>query len=258
MIDLKTWGSSIKYYDQSDSSGERGLFYGAAGSGKTHLIGTAPRPFVVDIDHGGKTLSDLHIPFVTIPQEKGAMALTRKVLLDFKDRQGLFAPGQPLEDRVTLGFDGYSSLTDIVLWELSQRPGSDKTASKGGTGFTDLTGLFKPEMDHWQALRVYLLELTNILEDIAYKGFNVIATATAFIKENEQVRETQGLPEIQGGFKDVVGRKYDYVIYLECKDGRYLAHTKKKGLFIAKVRRKLPDVIENPTFESLFGKGGDK
>ena len=256
MIDIKTWMNNVKYYDEPDNTGERLLVYGPSGSGKTTLLGTFPSPFVIDIDHGGKTLSAHHIPFITIPQERGAIGLVRKILLDFKDRQGIFAPSQPLADRKTIGFDGYSALADIVIWELTRMPSGDKSKTSGI--YTEATGGgFKAEMDHWGALRSYLLEMTNILEDIAYRGFHVVATATAFIKENEQVRQIQGLPEVMGGFKDVILRKFDYVLYLEYENDKYLGYTKGKGLYKAKMRGAFPPIIEDPSYEKLF-KGGSK
>lgn len=246
MIDIKNWGNTIRFYDVADPNrpkGKRILICGLSGSGKTRFIGTAPDPFVADIDQGGETLEKLHIPYHEVPHESGAMALTRKMLLDFKGQAGPFANMK----RKTFGFDGYTSMCDLALWELTHLPGTGKQ-----TPFAELTGAVKPEFDHWGALRSYLSELTFIMKDISYEGFNVIATSTIYVAENTDLRQTQMLPNIQGSFRNTVIAEFDYAFYfVREKDGFY-AYTIPTNNFNAKVRRDFPEKIKDPTWDKLF------
>lgn len=51
--------------------GVKVLVYGAAGSGKTHLIQTAPNPFIISSESGLLTLANVDIPAVEVTNEQG-------------------------------------------------------------------------------------------------------------------------------------------------------------------------------------------
>ena len=241
MIDLKDWAASIKIMDDVEEKGRRVLVYGDTGSGKTRFAGTAPGVFIIDCDKGLRTLQGLGVDYITIPyDEPGAINLVRDIVTKFKNKEGVFDGDKYL----TLVIDSYTSLSDIVMNELMKYPLNPSWKKRDPVKD-------KPEYDHWGAHKAFMVEVSNMLKDISIDR-NVICTATAFVKENEAMRQTQGLPEIQGSFKSSAGKFFDYVFYLTVESSVYNLYTKKKGLFIAKTRSTLKDIVADPTWDKVF------
>jgi len=237
---LFDYGSRIAFYDELPKKGKSVLAIGESGCGKTHFIGTAPSPFVLDYDKGGETLRALHIPHLVFNWGEQVMDLTRKILLDARDSTGPF-DGHPYE---TLGVDSYSAFDLMVMDELMRHPKNPKWKVKDPTAD-------KPEFDHWGAKKAYLIEITSLLQDIA-QHMNVIVTTTVRVNDDPSTRKTKGLPEMDGSIRGILGRFFDYVLHLEDKGDTYIANTRPKGIYIAKSRGTLPDVIVNPKFADLL------
>ena len=237
---LFDYGSRIAFYDELPKKGKLVLAIGESGCGKTYLCGTSPNPFVLDFDKGGETLRDLHIPHITFDWGEKIIDLTRMILIDARDDTGNFS-GHPYE---TLCLDSITAFDKAAMKEMMEHPQNPKWKIKDSIWE-------KPEFDHWGGKKNYLVEINSILQDVA-KNMNVIVTATVRVNDDPYTRKTKGLPEIEGSFRGEVGRFYDYVLHMEDTGKEYIANTRPKGIYIAKVRHKLPDVIVNPKFADLL------
>lgn len=252
VIDLSKWADTVyNLQDQEVSKFTRSLFYGDTSTGKTTVLGTYPKPFIIDADKGLRTLqvaadipnmSVLRVPF----NVRGAMMMVIDAALKFKDHTGPFAKGQPLSDRETFGLDSITSLGEIVKNELMKFPPNPSWKSRDPIKE-------KADYDVWGAYKAYFITLGNIIKDIS-ENYHVVVTATAAVKEDESMRQTKGLPEIDGSTKEILPKFFDYVFFMENDNGHYYVNTVKKGLFVAKVRGKMEAKIESPTFEKLFGR----
>lgn len=240
---------SLRYVDETSSVYIRTLFYGESGVGKTRLVGTFPKPFVIDTDGGLRTLKEMHVPYKSY--RRGDRKVYREILnilTDAAERKGPFAPDGPLGDRETMVIDGWTSLADVLLFE----------AMKGGVGVVVDPSSAKPEWEHYGALKVRLQLISDKLSELE---MHVATTCNVRLDRDEKTGGYVGQPDIVGGFRSEILRDFDEVYFLTAKRKRtddkdvveYRAYTRPYGYYVAKSRDDIPeDVIRNPTFEKLY------
>jgi len=239
---VKEWAEEIGYTDEEGSSTIRLLVYGETGVGKTRLAGTFPYPFFLDADRGLRTLKGNHFPFVPFSPGERTYRKAMDVLRSIRDKKPPF-------DKITVEtvvIDSLTELAQMLLIESMKYP-SGKGVSR------DITNE-KPQWDDYSRIGARLDSLMMTCKDL---GLNVVATAGAKLDKDEVSGEFIGEPAIVGGYRRIVGHKFDEFFYMEPKkvkgDEFYYAYTKRYKYYAAKSRDDRPGVIENPTYERLFG-----
>jgi hypothetical protein len=232
------WINEINIYKEKETQPPRvvrALFYGDMGTGKTRCACTFPNPFIIDTDKGLVTIPpEDRPPNILIPYgRRGGIEEVRDIIINFRDRTGVF--GDYLGDRETLVLDGISSYADIILYEDPKKT--------------------KPDWDDWSSLLNICVEITQICKDITDR--NVVFTASSQLDQDRATGAFVGLPEIQGSFRNKIGKQFDEVYYF-AKDGQgenveFNCYTQKYKWFDCKSRLGLPPVVQNPTYETLYG-----
>lgn len=102
---------TVKYTNEiSKTQGIKALVYGESGSGKTHLIGTAPNPIVLSAESGLLTLRKMRIPFIEVSS--------------FKDMEEVYkwatssAEGKKFD---TICLDSVSEIAEVILADLLKK-----------------------------------------------------------------------------------------------------------------------------------------
>lgn len=239
---LKEWTEEIGWTDKEANEHIRLLVYGETGVGKTRLAGTFPDPFFLDADRGLRTLKGSHFPFVPLIPGERTFRKTMDVLRSIRDKN---APFDKLSVK-TIVLDSLTELAQMLLIESMKYP-SGKGTSR------DIT-LEKPQWDDYSRIGARLDAIMMLCKDL---GLHVVATAGAKLDKDEVTGDFVGEPAIVGGYRRVVGHKFDEFFYMEPKkvkgDEIYYAYTKRYKYYAAKSRDDRPGVIENPTFQTLFG-----
>ena len=237
-------GIEIQYYDESHSPEEmklRILAYGAHGSGKTSLLSTFPRPFVIDLDRGGITLRKKHIPYVAISKGAGAYEKIASTLIALKKK----APPFDKLDVETVGIDSASALSQILLDEAIRSP---RGARKPKDPLAQ-----KAEFDDWSELKNKIMGIMQYAKELPY---NVVVTAGQRLDQDEATGAWLGQPLVEGGYRSIIGHDFDEVYYLATtgsgKSVKYNLYTARYQYFDAKSRLGLPAVIEDPSYEKII------
>jgi len=220
-------------------STSRSLFYGAAGSGKTRLASTFPKPFFIDADRGMRSIDKtgkiqfLRIPGVTVSAQgvvigPNTFDLVMSVLKDAKDSTGPFAAGQPLADRETIVIDSISALVDEFLLK-------EIMLSNKRNPLTD-----KAIFDDYGQLKIQLVQIGMLIKDVSDRR-NVIVTALVDEEKDALTGAIEGKPLMTGKYRDIIGGVFDEEYYLESSDAgagnqKYMLYAAKYKWFEAKTR----------------------
>jgi hypothetical protein len=240
---LSDWAADIGYTDKEPSSIVSVCVYGPTGVGKTHFAGTFPDPFFIDTDRGLRTLKGKHFPFYAVKKGTKAYKQILAILGDLAERNPPF-------DTIPVRTIVIDSLTELATYLLAESMRYPDDARKEPRNIEDE----KPEWDDYSKLASRLDTIVNRCRDL---NLNFVATAGRKIDKDEFTGEFLGLPNITGGFRDIVGHKFDEYFYLEStvKDDAtvYKAYTAKHKYYEAKSRDGRPRVIINPSYDTLYG-----
>jgi len=226
----------------------RALIIGEMGSGKTHFANTFPKGFWIDTDYGMSTTKDSMTaktaPGVRLFPGDPAYQTIMAMLNDAKSRK------PPLDQYETIVLDGLTSLSRLLLWEIS---GGNLDPKTGG----------KPSYDEYGSLKVRLSGIINALQAVPY---HVVVTALTEIDKDEVTGSYVGLINTVGSFGKDVGAMFDEVYYVEKRRAKsnepgeavHEFHTEYHPRFAVKSRlqnaAKIPSKLINPTFDSLYGR----
>ncbi len=185
----------IRYSDTPDPN--EGLFMmvvGEPGSGKTYLIRTCPRPFVLDFDRGILTNRDVHVPYYTGTDVPSIQALHR-----FLNNPPNLEDGKPPDGVIIDSGTGW--IDEILFDEIKQGRGArvGLTQQDWGRVFVEIQSLL-------------LLCKKLVKEDPRYKY--IIINFHTEAKEDKTTGELFIGPSIPGGMFWRAGRHADLYILL--------------------------------------------
>ena len=201
------------------------LIYGASGTGKTHFLGTCPKPYVFDFDNGAETLMGMGVEFTADLYEP----LVNGTWERFNTKLQEFEAGKVQGVR-TLAIDSLTAFCDMVEARVLKLNNHD---------------VFHKTQEDWGH------ELSTI-EQVMYrlnqcsKYYHVVVTAHEQLKEDAVRGETFVVPIVSGKqmpfslpkwFTEVYRlytdrtkeKKPDYKM-LTCADRRYSAKSRLGGL----------------------------
>lgn len=241
---IHDWINNIGYTDDRPARIVRLMVYGEPGAGKTYLAGTFPHPFFIDADHGLRTLKKKRFPYVA-PTPGG------KTYYEVMDMLKTVEKREPPFDEIpveTVVLDSITELARMLLEESMRYPeGAGSDAPRKITA--DI-----PSFHDWSRLTA---RLESIMKQCETMGVNIVATAGVNIDKDEYTGALMGNPAIVGGYRKIIGHRFDEFFYMEPqsdKDGgvTYTVHTVKYRHYAAKSRDGRKGTISNPTFQSLF------
>ena len=241
---------------------------GMSGTGKTTLIGTAPKPLIFDFDHGLMTLDAMglqegkdyykikfdkfSLKTINTPQgEKKKMSPLQniekllQILCYAADQEGPFAEGGVFADVETLALDGYTSLSRYYLYEVQCSLGQDYRKDKAGfDGYGQILKVF----DDVAEMLCQCKEHYNIIGTCMPKGVQRPGSS----RDDDMVY----VPDMDGSFKGVLGKTLDEFYYLEAKrlggKVKYIVNTKPLNTVDGlKSRSQLPQEMEGITFPEI-------
>lgn len=228
----RSWGENVKHTNDVENIRVHVLAWGMAGSGKTHLIGTAPKPFVIAPEKGLLTLHRDDIPYIEIDDD---MAIYDAVMT-------IFDSIEKRDPSLGVDFDKVETLAIDSLWKLAQmiKEEIDETAK-----------------DSYKAWDMLATRMNKIVSKSQSLGFHTIATSGEAVKADKMDESLMlPVPNMQGGFRDQVMYLYDINLYMkEIVRGRnrtWKAYTRPENKRTAKSRVHLPDEMDNPSFQTII------
>jgi hypothetical protein len=233
----------------------RTLIYGEFGVGKTRFC-DVPGVFFIDFDDGMTTVRKAGKipPAVQFRQDTPKVyEKTMSVIEDLRSQRGPFAKGGELEGTRMVALDGVTAMAEAFLYEISQ---DAMSASEEYTSF-------KPQFDEWGIL---LKRLSSVIEGLKQIPYHVIVTAMAKITQDEATKAFVGEIDILGSYRNVIGRRFDEVYYVEKRRARgeelkaaeiandfYTAyHPRFKVKSRLAASGKIENKIPNPTWDTLI------
>lgn len=219
----------------------RVLVYGAPGSGKTTLASTFPGVFFIDADKG---LAAVTRDIPNIPVDKAftdPYGLVCQVLDDAALKRGIFAPDGSQATCKTLVFDSMTTLAEMFLAQIMRERGKDPLTKK-------------PEFDEWGIFQRRMIEIATREKDLS-STFNIITTAWAQTKENEDTKEVAGYPMLPGSYRERAGGDVDEFYYMQSRRSteglEVTLNAAPKGLYLAKTRVLADLSITDPSYAKL-------
>lgn len=222
------------------------LGIGDSGTGKTHFIGTMPKPLIVfSFDQGFDTIAMRPGIKVVSIQEKDRKS--PKAWQEFKARFAKFLGGETYngEKYKSIALDGVTFLSEYCM-NYYQFMGSnvDKKAT-----FTQYQQLLE--------------NMSDVFNDCKRTTEFVCCTALTKVDKDELTGEIMTLPNLTGSIRDQLAAKFDAVFffYSERKtNGTEVYSIKTVSGYREKGKIRLPSdmrgviapVVENPNFEQLL------
>jgi hypothetical protein len=238
-------GESKRHPDTTDFA--RALITGEFGSGKTHFANTFPKPFFIDVDYGLSTtktsMTAKSAPGIRLFPGDPVYQTIMSLINDAKQKR------EPLDGYETIVLDGMTSLSRLLLFEITGGNLDPKTGQK-------------PGYDEYGSLKTRLASIVTQLQSVP---FHVVATALTEIDKDEATGSYVGLINTVGSFGKDVGSLFDEVYYVEKRRARnnepgdavHEFFTEYHPRFAVKSRlqraAQIPPKIVNPTFDSLYG-----
>jgi len=221
------------------------LVYGVGGVGKTHFLGTFPKPtYVMDLDRGIVTLRKVPgVEYDTfIDNGKGsAYRETEKTLRLIEEGKFPSSDGSPFK---TICLDTATFLQDaIIKFETQMSP-------KGILGYDGWGRVLNKTMDILRRMRALSIA----------RQVHVVVTCHELIDKDDITGEVFRLPQFQGQSKQLADKNFDEVYRFFANKSSsapagvlYKMLTRSAGGLVAKSRLDfLPAEVENPSFEAIM------
>lgn len=245
-MSLNEWAKNLGFTDEAPAELVRVLVYGEPGAGKTHFAGTFPKPLFIDADRGLRTLKGFHHPYVPLTLGGRTYKEIMEILRAVRDKQEPF-DGMEIQ---TIVLDSLTEIASMLVNESMQYPTIVGGKATGSRKITDE----KPQWDDYSRIAGRLDSIMLTCRDM---GMNMVATAGVKIEKDENSGGIIAGPNIVGGYRHVIGHKFDEFFYMEPKEEKgksiYYAYTSKFRYFAAKSRDGRAGRIENPDYKTLYG-----
>lgn len=224
--------------DDTKSKKQKAVVYGSGGSGKTLFAGSWPKPLMMDLDEGSKTLRKqgiiipkLTFDYLDVKQGKSRPYQEIMMTLDMWDsKEGPFSKAGPYADRETLILDGITNLADLILAEVMYEQGKNQANSK-------------PGYDEYAMLKN---RAETILKFIRSMNIFVVATAQMAWKETDS-GEMRPMPNAVGSVREMIPYVFNELYYMHVEElggnHTYRMYTKEWRKHDAKSREDLPAVV---------------
>lgn len=156
----------IKYTNENlILHGIKCAIYGDSGTGKTRLLATAPKPFIISAEFGLLGLRGQHIPYVDV-----------RSVADVQEVYEWFCQSDEAKQYETIGFDSLSEITELLLADI--KPG------------------FKDKRQAYGDMADQISSLIRAFRNI--EGFNVVFLAKMQKKEDEDIGKIWYQPLLPG------------------------------------------------------------
>lgn len=204
------------------------LIYGEPGVGKTTFAASAPKPFLIDVERGSRTLlgKDIDVlEYVSIEQVQATI-------------EYLVNRNEAFDKYETIVFDSLSEmqrrLLDQQLGRLSKETGIPQ---------------YKADWDIWGVNTQRLRSLMSAFRDI---DKNLIVTAQAKQDKDDSTGIIGMRPDLTPKLAATVAGLFDIVAYLRINSqGERILQCQPTKTVLAKTRVQLPKELLNPTWASL-------
>ena len=225
------------------------LLYGPSGTGKTELSSTFPNPHFVDLDNGMLSLAGKDIKYVTISSRETT------------DPDFLAIP----KGDVYAKRDAYTKAVKLIEYWANNLKAGDTLIVDSFSFLNEyavdyvlrLANQATPRIQDWGAAQGMLI---NILEQINDVECNVIIVAHNQFVKDEQSGFVSWLPDTIGKLATKISVYFDEVYLTGVERGKggerekiiYYIETVPTRATTAKSRLKLPNRIDDPTYEKLI------
>jgi hypothetical protein len=234
----RSWGNKITMTNDLDKVKVHLLAWGDTGSGKTHLIGTAPKPFVIAPEHGLLTIFDKVIPSIDIEEDMMVYDAVMTILESAEKRETM----KDEDGNVIVDFNEIETLALDSMWKLAEmiKDEIDETS----------TDSFKS----WAMLGTRMRKIISKLHSC---GYHTITTCGEAIKA-DKMDDSVMLPtlNLSGGFRDQAPYLFDINLYMRAitrgSTTKYKGYTKTENKRSAKSRVPLEREIDNPNFQNII------
>ena len=202
----------------------RVLLMGDSGTGKTHFIGTMPKPFVADFDRGLSTL---------LGKDVKAVAYTKEGWQEFKNEVTRWRKEGPQYDCETFVLDSLTMASEAAMTYVLKKNGR-------------VSG--QPTIADWgEAIR----EVKDVLDWITTLQCNVAVTAHIQLEKDEMLGDIQYRPLIFG--KDLPNR---LGIWFDEVYATTVTTTLKDGQTVTKYRLQVRPDARNKMIKSRMNRDG--
>ena len=205
------------------------LLWGTPGSGKTHFMGTAPKPFIIASEDGVLTLHNKSIPYYLLRDDEKVYDTVMTIIDDARKKIGIF------EDIETICIDSMWKLNQMILEEIQEELGTT-------SGFSV-----------WDLLRTRMNKIHSALLALDY---HYIISAGEKVKEDQVDGTMKVVFNMSGSFASQMGYEVDLNLYMKVKSKgartEYLAYAMEENKRNAKSRVKLPREMKDITFDYIF------
>lgn len=207
------------------------LYYGEPGSGKTHLISTAPKPYAVISERQPNTLlcTGKDIPYVIAETWEDVQLVTEEIVM-----------GTRATNAETIALDSVTDLSPLVVDYVLRTQGKKKM-----------------DIACWGLATDYLRSLIWRYTHQINKTKHVIATARATIEKDDISGQISGWPDTIGKFRQALAAHFDLSFYCEqgfdyvTKQAAFEVHSIAKGYYKAKGGLKITDPVMPNDFSLL-------
>jgi len=204
------------------------LIYGEPGVGKTVFSATAPKPLLIDVERGSRSVLNVNNPVD---------------VLEFRSIEQVEAIVQYLKNGNS-AFDKYDTIILDSITELQARLLDQQLRELG-----DTAPVYKADFGVWGVNTQRLRMLVSAFRDIEK---NLICTAHVRTEKDEQTGLNVIKPFMTPGLSKTVSGIFDVVGYLRIDSkGERILRLQPTKTILAKSRLALPAEISNPTFDSI-------
>lgn len=204
------------------------LIYGEPGVGKTVFSATAPKPLLIDVERGSRSVLNVNNPVD---------------VLEYRSIEQVEAVVQYLKNGNST-FDKYDTIILDSITELQARLLDQQLRELG-----DSAPVYKADFGVWGVNTQRLRMLVSAFRDIEK---NLICTAHVRTEKDEITSLNVIKPFITPGLSKTVSGIFDVVGYLRIDSkGQRILRLKPTKTILAKTRLALPDEVMNPTWTNI-------